>query len=109
MKANKQNIKKYAKQLFGDDYSEPKVNNLINVCLNGFERTYGHISHDYAAHLEQIDQILPTFGVESIMKPDIHYCNTGDSYGLTIMYYRGKLIRASNFILLIRDREHITL
>ncbi len=91
MIANKSNLKKYAKQLLANEYSEAKEKELITVCLNGFERTYGHISHDRTAHLEQIDKILNTHGVEGSMEPDIQYCNAGETYALTILYYQGKL------------------
>jgi len=93
LRANRINLKKHAQALLGNEYSEEKAKELIKVCLTGFERTYGHISHDWAAHLEKVDKILGTHGVEGIREhgQEIEYCNTGESYALTVMYHNGKL------------------
>lgn len=46
--------------------------------------------------MEILDDILGTHGVEYIpaghnaKSPAIHYCNTGDAYGTTILLVRGK-------------------
>ena len=46
--------------------------------------------------LTAVDSILRTFGVEYIPKghnsksPSIEYCNTGDTYAVTLMWTRGR-------------------
>jgi len=43
--------------------------------------------------LELIDKILKTHGVEGTCENglDFQYCNTGDTYAMTLLYYKGKL------------------
>ncbi len=106
--ANRKNLKQYAAQLLGNEYSPEAESELITECINGFERTHGHISHDRAAHLERINAILRSCGVEGMLLDrhgndlasqctergvalDIQYCNAGDTYAMTIMYVNGKL------------------
>lgn len=93
LRANRSNLKKFAAQLLGNEYSEEKAKELVKVCLAGIERTYGHISHDYARHLEKVDKILNTHGVEGFLEngQDVTYCNAGDTYAMTVMYHNGKL------------------
>lgn len=105
---NRNNLKKHARALLGNEYSEEKEKELMRECLQGFERTHGHISHDYAKHLDRIGKILGTHGTEGGLydkhgndlggtcsmqgvKHDLQYCNTGETYAITIMYYNGKL------------------
>jgi hypothetical protein len=44
--------------------------------------------------LEHVSDLLGFYGVESydvvqdVMRPDYQYCNSGDSYGLTVVYSR---------------------
>ena len=46
--------------------------------------------------MERINKVLGTCGVEAIPKgrdersPEIVYCNTGDTYGTTILYVNGR-------------------
>jgi len=91
--ANKPNLKKHARTLLGVEHTPEAEKELIRVCQTGFERTYGHISHDQARHLELIDKILKTHGVEGTCENglDFQYCNTGDTYAMTLLYYKGKL------------------
>lgn len=113
--ANRKNLKAHAKALLGNNYLPERETALIKECLDGFVRDTlpsgrpaCHISHDHRAHLERIDKILGTYGVEGMILDrhgndlsgtcsesgvalDCQYCNTGDSYGLTILYVNGKL------------------
>lgn len=106
--ASIQNLRTHGAALLGNDYSPERLNALIDVCHSGFERTHGHISHDYAAHLEKINEVLGTHGVEGMLldgsgadvsgdcstdrvKVDIQYCNAGDTYAMTVFYYKGRL------------------
>lgn len=108
LRANKPNLRKYAKDLLGNEYSEETAGALIREILSGFVRTTGHISHDRAAHLDRIGAILKTHGTEGMLLnrhgedmagscsmrevvADIQYCNTGDTYAMTVMYYNGAL------------------
>jgi hypothetical protein len=91
LKANRKNLTKHARQLLGVEYTPEKERELVRVVLTGFERTHGHISHDYSAHLEKLDAILGTHGVEGMLEPDILYCNTGDTYTMTLLYHDGEL------------------
>lgn len=77
--ANKQNIKKYAKELLGNEYSEHREIMLLN-CTD----------------LAQFNVALKGYGVEgtySRKKPELsfEYVNMGDSYILTILKFKGKL------------------
>ncbi len=102
---NRKNLKKHAKDLLGVEYSPEKEAELIKECLAGFKRYISrHIYFDQIEHLERIDKILENFGVEGGLFDkegntmsldrvviDLNYSNTGDSYGLTILYVNGKL------------------
>lgn len=112
---NRPNLKKYAKDLLGNEYSPEKEKALLKECLKGFVRDttpsgrpFGHISHDRSRHLERIGAILGTYGVEGGLwdkdgndlagscsmqgvKWDVQYCNAGDTYAMTILYVNGKL------------------
>lgn len=105
---NRPNLKKHAKALLGNEWTEETEAQLIKECLTGFVREPGHISHSQSNHLERVDKILGTCGVEGMLlgadgedvsgtcdpsqvEWDIHYCNTGDSYALTVMYVNGSL------------------
>lgn len=77
--ANKQNLKKCAKQLLGQEYSLQREIMLLN-----------------ATNLVQFNVALKGYGVEGAYcskKPDLsfEYVNMGDGYTLTILNYRGKL------------------
>jgi len=105
---NRPNLKKHAKALLGNEWTEETEAQLIRECLTGFQRERGHISHSQSNHLERVDKILGTCGVEGMLlgvdgedvsgtcdpsqvEWDIFYCNTGDTYALTIMYVNGSL------------------
>ena len=113
--ASLKNLKLHSRTLLGNDWSKEKEAALIRECTLGFVRDttpgghpFGHISHDQRAHLERVDRILGTCGVEGMLLDrhgndlsvtcsergvalDCHYCNTGDSYGMTILYVNGRL------------------
>lgn len=113
--ANRKNLKAHARALLGNNYSPETEKALIAECTRGFirgttsgGRPFGHISHDRAAHLDRIGKILGTCGTEGMLlgkggedlsgtcimqgvRLDCQYCNTGDSYGMTILYVNGKL------------------
>lgn len=77
--ANKQNLKKCAKQLLGQEYSLQREIMLLN-----------------ATNLAQFNVALKGYGVEGVYcnkKPDLsfEYVNMGDGYTLTILNFRGKL------------------
>lgn len=93
IKANRRNLKKHAKTLLGNEYSPDTEKTLIKEALTGFVRTYGHISHDRGDHLERLDKILKTHGVEGVLdnRVDIQYCNTGDTYAMTLLYWENDL------------------
>ena len=105
---NRPNLKKHAKALLGNEWTEETEAQLIKECLTGFHREPGHVSHSRSQHLERVGKILGTFGVEGMLlgadgedvsgtcdpsqvEWDIHYCNTGDTYALTVMYVNGAL------------------
>jgi len=95
--ANKKNLKQYAKDLLGNEYTEQKEKELIEVCTKKTIEDYHsrgvHISFAIRDWLENINKVLCTFGVESSYPEyeDLQYCNIGDTYALTILYYKGKL------------------
>jgi len=95
--ANRKNLKQYAKELLGNEYTEQKEKELIEVCtkktVDYYHSRGQHISFAIRDWLEDINKILCTFGVESGYPEyeDLQYCNTGDTYALTIMWYKGKL------------------
>ena len=76
--ANKMNLKKYAKALLDENYSDDKVKELLN-CKT----------------LDDFNHVIDGFGVEYVRsvsgENDFEYVNVGDSYGLTIVDYKGKL------------------
>lgn len=109
--ANRQNLKKHRKLLlagFGEAEHKEKLKRLINFCEIPLKREPGiHPSHAVAERLRDINHILQTHGVESIYQwktresvdatnadtediIDIQYCNTGDTYGITILFWRGR-------------------
>ncbi len=106
--ANRKNLKAHSKRLLANSPKPEAEKELIQTALNGFERNSGHISHDRANHLEKLNGILGTHGVEGMLLDrqgndvsgdcsmrnvacDIQYCNTGDTYGVTLFYFQGKL------------------
>lgn len=106
--ANRKNLRKYAKDLLGNECTPEKEAELINECMTGFVREPGHISHSRFAHINRIDSILGNHGVEGMLLDkhgedccgdcserrvalDVCYSNTGDTYGMTVMYVNGKL------------------
>ncbi len=104
--ANRQNIKKYARELLGVEHTPELAKEIIDICnknnLSNYHDGRSHIS--FAMNwMSEINRVLHNFGVESIdlakIIPDITilgndryvmYSNTGDSYALTIMWYNGK-------------------
>jgi hypothetical protein len=93
IKANRKNLKAHARQLLGNEWSEEKEKQLIKAALAGVEPTtrWAHPSHAQAAHLEILDEILGTCGVEGMVEPDVQYCNAGDTYATTLLYYEDEL------------------
>ena len=95
--ANKKNIKQYAKDLLGNEYTEQKEKELIEVCIIktvDYYHTGGqHISFAIRDWLEDINRVLCAFGVESGYPdiPSLEYCNTGEMYNITLLHYKGKL------------------
>ena len=113
--ANRKNLKTHAETLLGNNYSPDAEQALLRECLSGFVRDttpggrpFGHISHDRAAHLDRIGKILGTCGTEGMLlgkggedlsgtctmdgiKLDLQYCNTGDTYAMTVFYCNGRL------------------
>ena len=76
--ANKTNLKKYGKALLDENYSDDKVKELLK-CKT----------------LDDFNNVLDGFGVEYVRslssENNFEYVNVGDSYGLTIVDYKGKL------------------
>lgn len=97
LRANRENLKKYGRELLGVDYSPEKERELINLCtkkdFTDYYQGREHKSFPIARHLEDINHVLGTFGVESCYPdiPELHYCNSGDTYNITILYYKDKL------------------
>lgn len=107
--ANRKNLKQHARALLGNEYSPETEKALIAECCNGFTiEPYCHISHGQAAHLNRIGKILGTYGTEGLLLDskgndcagdccthnvchDVQYCNAGDTYAMTVLYYNGKL------------------
>jgi hypothetical protein len=95
--ANRKNLKRFAKDLLANEYSPETERELIKVCLTPIsefqEGNRGHISHARAEHLEAINEVLNSNGVEGILENgiDVQYVNAGDTYALTILYYEDKL------------------
>lgn len=109
VKLTVKSLTEHANDLLGNNANPERVRELFRECFYGFVREPGHVSHSHAAHIGRIDKILGNFGCEGMIlgddgrdvsgeccdisvKHDIHYSNTGDTYGLTIMYYNGKLM-----------------
>ena len=95
--ANKKNLKQYAKDLLGNEYTEQKEKELIEVCTKDSYTNYlksgTHESFAIEIYMGKIDKILCTFGVESGYPeiPSLEYCNTGEMYNITLLHYKGKL------------------
>ena len=94
--ANRKNLKQYSKQLLGNNYTEEKEKELINLCtkktVNDYHDGYSHKSFAIRDWLTEIDNVIGSFGVGSLY-PDVdcQYCNTGDTYAITILYFEEKL------------------
>jgi hypothetical protein len=109
LRANKINLRKYGKDLLGNNWSADREADLVRECLSGFVHdTYHHRSFDERDHIYRIDKILGNCGCEgmvldrkgndvsgscceSLVAHDIQYSNTGDTYGVTIFYHNHKL------------------
>lgn len=95
--ANKKNLKQYAKDLLGNEYTLEKEKELINICCNkslkDYHDNYSHISFAINAWLKDINKIMNAFGVESLYPdiPDCEYVNVGDTYNTTILYFKNEL------------------
>ena len=76
--ANKQNLKKYSKDLLGNIYTVEKEKELLKC-----------------ETLTDFNKVLEGFGIESVAsishEHDFEYVNVGDSYCYTICDYKGKL------------------
>ena len=76
--ANKQNLKKYSKDLLGNIYTVEKEKELLKC-----------------ETLIDFNEVLEGFGIESVAsishEHDFEYVNTGDSYNYTICDYKGRL------------------
>lgn len=77
--ANTTNLKKYAKELLGVEYTPERAKALLK-CTN----------------IAQFNEVLKTHGVEGYYctrKPELSfmYCNMGDPYIRTILEFKGKL------------------
>lgn len=94
--ANKRNLKKYAKILLGNEYTKELEDKLIKTCTE--KNVYHYWTEDthksFAEYkwLSEINSILKMYGVESLA-PDVnlYYCNSGDTYNLTIYHFNDKL------------------
>jgi len=96
--ANRKNLKECMKELLGNEYTETKEKELINICTkddytNYKEEQREHESFAIQRYMEKIDKILNTHGVESGYPeiPSLEYCNTGEMYNITLLHYKGKL------------------
>ena len=95
--ANKSNIKKYIKDILGNEYTETKEKELIEICTKDSYTNYlepgTHESFTIEIYMNKIDKVLNTYGVESGYPeiPSLEYCNTGEMYNTTILHYKGKL------------------
>ena len=116
VRANKKNLQAHAADLLGGNDNDGARAALLAECAGGFKRSttpgghpFGHISHDRAAHLGRINAITGGCGVEGMrldrygddrsgdcsmrdVRHDIQYVNAGESYGITILYYNGRLM-----------------
>ena len=96
LRANKQNIELYAKELLGVEYTQEQEQKLIDLCTKKTVYDFWdgdcHKSFGIRDYLQEIDKVLNTFGVESLYPEiDLDYCNAGDTYAITIYYYNDKL------------------
>lgn len=95
--ANKKNIKQFAKEILGVEYTPEKEKELINICTKdsykNYRDGYEHKSFAITKYMKKIDEIIGTFGVENLFPeiPDLFYCNAGDTYSTTILCYKDKL------------------
>ena len=95
--ANKSNIKKYIKDILGNEYTETKEKELIEICTKDSYTNYlepgTHESFTIEIYMNKIDKVLNTYGVESGYPdiPSLEYCNIGEMYNTTILHYKGKL------------------
>lgn len=93
-RANKANLKLYAKQLLGVNYTPENERKLINLCVKQSpEYKKGeHKSFAINDYLQKINDLIGCFGVESLYPDiDLEYCNAGDTYAITIFWYNDKL------------------
>ena len=76
--ANKQNLKKYAKDLLGVWHDKKSEKQLLKC-----------------ETLEDFNKVMHGFGIEEVLsishENDFEYVNMGDSYNYTICDYKGKL------------------
>jgi len=97
LRANKKNLKEYAKEVLGVEYTPKKERELIDICTKDNYTNYiegrEHRSFAIVKYMEKINDIIGTFGVENGFPeiPDLYYCNNGDTYNITILHYKGKL------------------
>ena len=97
LRANRNNLRKYAKEILGVEYTPKKERELIDICTKDNYINYieggEHVSFAIVKYMEKINNIIGTFGVESCFPeiPDLYYCNSGDTYNITILHYKGKL------------------
>lgn len=76
--ANKMNLKKYGKALLDKNYSDDKMKELLKCkTLDDFNNVLNAFGVGYARSLSG--------------ENNFEYVNVGDSYVLTIVYYKGKL------------------
>lgn len=93
VKANRRNLQKFARVLLGSSYTPETERELIREAMKGPEPSpwWVHRSHEQGAHLDRLNVILRTHGVEGMIEPDIQYCNQGDTYSTTLLYWDGDL------------------
>lgn len=93
--ANKENLLIQGKQLLtlAGNGTPESLALLIALCETPIEKEMGiHISHTIFARLDEIGKLIGSHGVEYIRMDgnDLYYANQGDTYDLTILYWRGK-------------------
>lgn len=91
-------LKENAVSLLGNEYTAHKEMQLLD-CFFENERiitSWQASQNDEIAIsiLEKFDKILNTHGIESLtdanyseLEEEVYYCNTGDTYGQTIIWY----------------------
>lgn len=107
--ANRKNLKAHAAALLGQNYTPEKAKELIRLALLPLNLQAGvHPSHTRAERLGELDKLLGNHGVEGMLLDkhgndcagdcsmrnvalDCHYSNTGDTYGITMLYAGRKL------------------